>query len=460
MILGNFNFVKKDDYVLLTNDTGAFCFLKPEDLQAIIHGQKLNDSEKWNELCEKHFCSDDSEESFIRNNENAIRDANSYLFDSTSLFIFAITNECNNRCVYCQANGEKKSCHMQEDVAEKALEQIARTPAANITIEFQGGEPLINFPIIRFIITRSKELLPKKNIQFTIVSNLSLLTPEMAAFFKENSVAVSTSLDGPEMLHDLNRPSANGISSFKDMLKGKAILDQMGIIPGVIETTTAYSLRFPEEIVDTYVQNGFKQLFIRPLTKLGSAKKSWDTIGYTPEQFLAFYKKALERIIWYNSEGVHLTEYHAALFLAKILNGTSVNYMELRSPCGAGLGQIAITANGNVYTCDEGRMMAEMGDEAFRIGNVFENGYNDWIESSCCKAICSASLLDTLPGCCDCVYKPYCGVCPVINYAINGNITNISKDRCKIYKGILDLLFEYIKMGNSEIMNIFGEWRV
>ena len=119
---------------------------------------------------------------------------------------------------------------------------------------------------------------------------------------------------------------------------------------------------------------------------------------------------------------------------------------------------MAITANGNVYTCDEGRMVAETGDESFRIGNVFNDNYDQWIGSSNCKAVCAASLLDTLPGCCDCVYKPYCGVCPVINYALNGNIVQKSWDRCKIYKGILDLLFEYIYNVDTEIMSIFEEW--
>jgi sulfatase maturation enzyme AslB (radical SAM superfamily) len=103
-------------------------------------------------------------------------------------------------------------------------------------------------------------------------------------------------------------------------------------------------------------------------------------------------------------------------------------------------------------------MIAESGDEAFLLGNVFDNSYNDWINSSCCKAICSASLLGTLPGCCDCVYKPYCGVCPVINYAINGSITRVSKDRCKVYKGILDILFEYIYINDGEVLKIFSEW--
>ena len=132
--------------------------------------------------------------------------------------------------------------------------------------------------------------------------------------------------------------------------------------------------------------------------------------------------------------------------------------MELRSPCGAGIGQMAITAHGDVYTCDEGRMMAEMGDEAFRIGNVFEGDYSKWIEAPSCRATCAASLLESLPGCCDCVYKPYCGVCPVINYAINGNTTSVSKDRCRIYSGILETLFNYLYQSDPFVMSLFHQW--
>ena len=89
---------------------------------------------------------------------------------------------------------------------------------------------------------------------------------------------------------------------------------------------------------------------------------------------------------------------------------------------------------------------------------VFEGNYNTWIQAMPCKAVCSASLLDTLPGCCDCINKPYCGVCPVINYAINGNLTQKSKDRCIIYKGILTSLLEYIYEGNPQIIAILNEW--
>lgn len=125
--------------------------------------------------------------------------------------------------------------------------------------------------------------------------------------------------------------------------------------------------------------------------------------------------------------GRKFAEAHASIFLAKLLGDVAPNYMELRSPCGAGVGQMAFTASGDVYTCDEGRMMAEMGDESFQLGNIYENGYDSWIESPACRATCSASLLETLPTCCDCVYQPYCGVCPVVNYAMEGVCSHLRR---------------------------------
>lgn len=457
-MLGPFYFSAFRDKMLITNDSGNHMLLSQEDFSNLIKGEPVSTPEIQQELQRRLFCSDESVEGYVRYCENEVREGNRYLFESTNLFIFAITNECNNRCTYCQANGTRALNRMSTGVAEQALRRIAECPAKNITIEFQGGEPLMNFSVIKYIVNRAPEILSDKEVGFTLVTNLSLITAEMAQFIKDNHISVSTSMDGPADLHDKNRPTTNGSSSFAAMQKGKELLIEHGISAGAIQTTTKASLAYPKEIVKSYIENGFSQIFLRPLTRLGAAAKCWDQIGYKPEDFLQFYREALEEIIEYNKQGIPIVEYHAALFLSKILQGRAVNYMELRSPCGAAIGQMAITASGNVYTCDEGRMIAESGDEAFLLGNVFDSSYNDWINSSCCKAICSASLLETLPGCCDCVYKPYCGVCPVINYAINGSITRVSKDRCKVYKGILDIVFEYIYLYDDEIMEIFSEW--
>ena len=457
-MIGHFYYAPFRDGMLMTNDTGRYAFLSQEEFKMFINEDDRLDSEFRDILDEDGFCFSDSVEGYIRRNKDAVRDANSYLLTGTSLFILAVTNACNYRCVYCQANGMSEVHHMSREVAEQALQRIKDAPSSDITIEFQGGEPLLNYDVIRYIVLRGQELLCNKKVQYTVVSNLSLLTEEMTDFFKENKVTVSTSIDGPEELHDYNRPEVGGKGSFRDTLRGIEMLKAKGIVPGAIQTSTARSLDYANEIVDEYVRLGFGQVFLRPLTRLGAAARRWDQVGYDADQFLAFYRKALDRVLEYNLKGVPVKEYHASLFLSKILFGQALNYMELRSPCGAGIGQVAITANGNVYTCDEGRMMAEAGDEAFCLGNVFDHDYDDWIHSSCCEAICSASLLDTLPGCCDCVYKPYCGVCPVVNYAIYGNIMHVSSERCKIYKGILDILFGFIKDRDEKIVKILENW--
>ena len=104
-------------------------------------------------------------------------------------------------------------------------------------------------------------------------------------------------------------------------------------------------------------------------------------------------------------------------------------------------------------------MVSEMGDKAFRLGTV-DNTYDEIIESPVCKATQAASVIESLPDCSDCVYQPYCGVCPVVTYAMDGDIFPRGPKgyRCRVYKGIQDMLFEYIKEADPVIMDIFSSW--
>ena len=216
--------------------------------------------------------------------------------------------------------------------------------------------------------------------------------------------------------------------------------------------------------METYNYNDMKEqgldmVFVRPLTPLGYAKANWTDIGYSACEFVEFYKEILRYIVECNRKQQFIVEGHAIIFLNKILRHNSGNYMELRSPCGAGIGQIAYYYDGNIYTCDEGRMLGEMGIDTFKIGNVFDSSYQDLMDNPSQKITCQSSVLEALPGCCDCVYHPYCGVCPVVNYASGGNIyaREANSYRCQIYRGILDYLFECIRR-NGEEMEVFRNW--
>lgn len=104
---------------------------------------------------------------FIEFAQNEMKKSKNYVFSATSLQIFVVTNACNMDCVYCQANNglKKPKDFMSIDIAEKAVNLALSSPSANMTFEFQGGEPLLNFPVIKhtvislLILTRAEELI-------------------------------------------------------------------------------------------------------------------------------------------------------------------------------------------------------------------------------------------------------------------------------------------------------------
>ena len=446
---------------MITNELGFHYFLGNQDFHSFVR-QEFDclspDTQK--DLSLKGFLYDSSNAVFIERASGMYRQSKQYLFYGTCLHIFVLTNMCNLNCVYCQAqdmNSAKKG-RMTTDTAEKAVEIALQSHARNLNFEFQGGEPLLNFPVIKHIIEYTEEHKNDKEILFSLVSNTLLLTEEMIEFFKTHNVAISTSLDGNQYVHDTNRPSHYTGGTYKRVVENIQFLQDRGISVGAIQTTTKTSLKKAEEIVKAYIDADLDTLFIRPLTPLGYAKEHWDNIGYRPEQFIEFYKESLKYILISNRNGHFIREGHAVLFLRKILKQDPSNYMELRSPCGAGIGQIAYYYDGNIYTCDEGRMLGEMGLDYFRMGSV-DNTYQELMDSQVCKVTCQASVLEALPSCCDCVYHPYCGVCPVVNMALEDNIyaRQINDYRCKIYKGILDTLFSYIRNDN-EACRIFETW--
>ena len=129
-----------------------------------------------------------------------------------------------------------------------------------------------------------------------IVSNLTMITDEMARFIRENDIEISTSLDGPEGIHNSNRPYKTGLGTHKDLMEKIAFCRNNQIHVGAILTATQKSLTNPTEIVDEYLACGFNRILLRALTPLGCANKRWQEIGYTAKEFLEFYKTAFDYI--------------------------------------------------------------------------------------------------------------------------------------------------------------------
>lgn len=466
-----FNFKQFDDKYLLTNDSSKFIFVNKDEFHRLVQNEDLNDDELLSKLKDKHFIFDGHKELFVDKTSHVVRKQKAFLFEGTQLHILVLTKECNQRCVYCQAsslNSPLEKENMTYEIAEKAIDIIFQSPSQNLTIEFQGGEPLINFPTLKHIVeyVKIKNSEINKNITFNLVSNLIEINDDSTNFLIDNEINICTSLDGNKYLHMLNRPCA--ISDYFDRLVSNINkinssyfkkLNQNKVVQA-IQTTTKNSLGYSREIVDTYISLGFKSLFLRPLTPLGYAKERWDKIGYTPEEFLSFYKETLEYIIELNTKGIYFSETYTTILLKKILSSIPLNFMELRSPCGGGVGQMAYHYNGNIYTCDEARMLSETGDESFKLGDVYTTTYNQLINNPITKTLCISSCLETIPGCQECAYSPYCGTCPIFNYVQGGSIFSLMPQnyKCKINKGIMDFIFEKIKNNDSTTLDIFNKW--
>ena len=457
--LNYFNFKEKENNYLITNDIGKYVFLSKQDFRNLMQKKELEQELK-TELIQKGFIYEGSEEIFATNQAMQLRRTKEYLLVPTTLHIFVVSKNCNFNCIYCQAGNlnQNENYNMSKETAKRAVDIAMDSPSRYLTFEFQGGEPLMNFETIKYIVEYSKSISNGKFIEYNLVSNLTLLTDEMIEFFIENEVSICTSIDGNRELQNINRPYKNA-DSYKETVNKIKKLKEKQIKVNAIETTTKHSLDKYKEIVDEYIKLELESIFIRPLTRLGKADNNWKNIGYEAEEFLEFYKKALDYIIEKNKQGVFLSEGHSNIFLKKILLNQPVNYMELRSPCGGAIGQLAYYYDGNVYTCDEGRMLSEMGDDSFKVGNVYENTYKELMQCDCTKAMCVSSCIECLPYCSTCVYMPYCGTCPVINLAQDNNIfsQNPKEYRCKIYGGILDILFNYIE-NEPDTVEIFKNW--
>lgn len=392
------------------------------------------------------------------------RSINANMLTGPSLHITSVTVRCNFNCAYCHTSSPlAKGKDMTKETAIKVLENVFKTPNNSVTIEFQGGECLLNWDVVKFIIHNARKLneIEKKDLRITAVTNLSLMTDERLAFFLDNDVSLCTSLDGPAVVHDKNRPLRGEQATYALVTSWIKKIQEEGKrrgkehILGALPTITRHSLSYPREIVDEYVAHGFTDIHLRPLNYLGIAITRWPEIGYTAEEFIAFWKEAAEYILALNKKGVRIKERMLSIMLTKILQKKDPFYTELMSPCGAGRTQIAYEYDGSVYTCDEGRML---GEDLFKLGHVMTEKYTDFMASDTLLSTMTASILDNY-NCKTCAYLPWCGTCPVINVSEQGNILPKIKEsmKHKIYFAQFSFLFE--KMVNDpDAETIFRSW--
>jgi len=439
--------------VLLSNDSGFTASLPAADFERFAAGRLAKGSPLHKELAAKGFVRDLTD---FEACAAACSKRSAFLGAGPGLHILVMTLRCNHKCLYCQsgalgAAGSRSD--MSRAVARKSVDFALQSTNPGITIEFQGGEPLLNWDVLRDTVLyarrRGRDL--GREVRLALVSNFSLMTEEKARFLLQNEVSICTSLDGPADLHNKNRTYAGGNSHaatvrwlkyFNDSA-AKQVPEYRAFKPSALLTVTKYSLGREKEIIGEYLKHGLGDIFVRPLAPIGFAKKLWPQIGYTAAEFAAFYRGCLDHMIKLDASGKKIRERNAVIMLEKIVNGSDPGYLDMRCPCGAAIGQLAYNYNGDLYTCDEGRMVGWEGDDLFKVGNVLKDSYRKVMLAPATRACASASNLELQPQCSRCAYKPFCGVCPVYNYETQGSLWGDmpSNERCALSMGVFDALF-------------------
>lgn len=448
------------DHTLVTTDHGAWSVLDSKE-SALLRSERVSEDPK--------LFSRMKEKGIIVTKDNIDKVVDDYrerywfLFQGPSLHIMVPTFRCNMKCVYCHSFSkpvDAKGVDMNRDTAKATVDFMFQTTAKDFTIEFQGGDCSLNLDIVEFVIDYARELAKKQNrdVKFSIVTNLTNMDEDFMKFLKNRiPIGLCTSLDGPKEIHDRNRRYLGGNGSYDDVVYWiKRIRDEMkghDFRFHALTTVTKYSLEHPKEIIDEFRRLGFKSVWLRFMNNLGFAQQTWKKIGYTPEEYLDFWKKALDYVMKINRKGEMFREGWASLVSSVIMSKRSSNMVDFRSPCGAGIGQLLYDHKGDIYTCDEAKIL-----DIFKLGNVKKNRLGEVIDSPTTTTMIDIS--SKLCSICDaCPWFSYCAICPVNVYTSQGSIVpKLPEDmRCNVYMEMIKTIFEKVIFSEKD-RKILENW--
>lgn len=451
--------------ILLTSETGEYLHVTDPQLRDLSFKRVQPGTSLYKDLLARHFIYEPDQHDPIPEMAAQYRSRKDFLLQGPALHLFVVTLRCNHTCQYCQVSRAPLggSGHdLSEADARAAVDRMFESNARALTVEFQGGEPLLAFERVRQIIEWivERNVVEQRDIQFVITTTLHHLTEEVLVFAKKHHIQFSTSLDGPASLHNANRPTPSR-DSYERTLDGiRRVREYLGHeAVSALTTLTARSLEQPRAIIDEYVAQGFSSISLRPLSPYGFASKGTQRLDYSMERYLAFYKEALAYLLEINQQGVYLSESYASLLLKNILTPFSSGYVDLRSPAGAGTAALVYNYDGYVYPSDEARMLLEMGEDGLRLGSVHQP-LAELLRSPVMEALLASGVAETLPGCVDCALVPYCGADPVEHFARQGDPIGhrAFSSFCKKNLGLLQHLFELLRDGDDDIQRVLLSW--
>jgi radical SAM protein with 4Fe4S-binding SPASM domain len=311
-------------------------------------------------------------------------------------------------------------------------------------IEFQGGEPFLNFPAIVQMVEAINRLNSSnlKKISFGVVSNLMVVRDDQLQYCVDNKIKIAYSLNGPQPLHDLFRITRSGSGSHEAVIR--RINDIKLRFPGLLASyplcvVTDTNVTQLTNMADYYFDLGYTELGLIHLKNLGNARGK---VRFDMRSFVPHYFKLLDHIYDKNrrSPDSWYSERIAKLALQKILLPSNPLFVDWRNPIGYFSNCIIYDTDGEILPVDEARSLKEI----FSLGNVRTATYDELIRKRSSFDIINLSIRDRDSVCRECTYNPYCGVSPVLHYAKTGKLApepHVS-DECVLVMAVFDWMFK------------------
>jgi His-Xaa-Ser system radical SAM maturase HxsB len=461
-----FRFERLDNNeVVLTNMVGEFAFLKSTKLVSLVNHKLSPEDPDYARLRASHIIRYPSDKSPLDLLALKTRTKFSHLANFTNLHLFVVTLRCDHSCQYCQVSRQSEDrakFDMTQETADRALDIVFQSPNPALKIEFQGGEPLLNFPLVQYVIEKAEQRnkVENRDLQFVITTTLSLATDEMLEYCRDHGVFLSSSLDGPEDLHNKNRPrpARDSHQRFVDGLKRARDIVGVDAVSALM-TTSPSSIHRVRDIIDEYVRLGFNGIFLRHLSPYGFALKTKSYQAYNAERWLSFFKEGLDYILDINKAGVHFIEHYSGIILKKMLTARDPGFVDLSNPSGAGILAVVFNYDGDVYPSDESRMLREMGNTTFCMGNVHDNTYEELFTSDSLLTGLEESFTLSIPMCADCAFESWCGADPVFHQGMTGDMLGRKPESefCKRQMGVVKILLDFMRT-DPAAKDIFMKW--
>ncbi|MHB9094533.1 MAG: nif11-like peptide radical SAM maturase [Eubacteriales bacterium] len=372
------------------------------------------------------------------------------------MYLF-LTQSCNLKCIYCYGDGGEYGTggSLEAETAFQAVDWLIEKAGKmkKIHIGFFGGEPFLNFPLMKTVVEyakkRTKEM--EKEVAFFAASNATLLDDEIITFIKEQSISVMVSFDGPKEVQDAQRPYANGQGSYDSTVP--KIKKLLAAVPGTPGHAVLVGNTDPQLVKDAMQEIGFAKVTISPaslsLFTEESAERNPLRDPQTLLQALEQEAEAWLRLIQSkDSEALKSLKAKSGLYglyrgMLSLLHNSKRTHF-----CGAGRRMVGVSVTGDVYVCHR-----FVGREEYKLGSVFENDLNreEYLKSpATCNKICV-----------DCFARYYCaGGCKHDNLSSCGSIATPSEDMCRLRCRELELAATIICSLRPEDQNFLLEERI